>query len=277
LARVEIPGKLFLIGEYGVIEGGRAVVCAVRPGFVYDTEETAPVHPDSPAGVFLREGRAARVPGMVSEGLGQGFGSSTAELIAAFFDQHGRKPAGSELLDWYRGRFPGTSGADLAVQTASLSEGRAVYEVSKSAGVSPMGGFQRGLRKLRVYRVPSSIKQKTHEDLAKARPPVDVAALDARVGEFLKAIIDDRPEGFAVLTDFAEELSRTGRESAFSKEVRIAFQAVRGVTGVKGCGAALHDAYVVAHDGSHETMEGLSRVASRFALHDLGALGDLLW
>ncbi|NDG84483.1 MAG: hypothetical protein EBX52_05510 [Proteobacteria bacterium] len=260
-----------------MIDGGRAVVCAVRPGFVYATEETASVHPDSPAGVFMREGRAARVPGMVSAGLGQGFGSSTAELIAAFLEKNGRKPSVEELLGWYRERFPGTSGADLAAQTSALLDGRAVYEISKGTKVAPLAGFQRTLRGLRVFRVPSSLKQKTHEDLAKLRAPVDLPVLDVLAGKLIEALQSERIRDLSVLTDFAEALSRTGRESAFSKEVRTAFLSVKGVIGVKGCGAALHDAYIVAHDGGPELIPVLRRVSERFALHDLGNLGDLLW
>ncbi len=90
--KLAIPGKTFLVGEYAVLVGGKALGVATEPYFEADFKQKhfTTVHEKSAAGLFLKSiGQYdLQIHSVVSQyGVG-GFGQSTAEFISAWFKQN---------------------------------------------------------------------------------------------------------------------------------------------------------------------------------------------
>ena len=122
LRDVRVPGKVFLMGEYSVIQGGKALVTAIRPGIEYslDHGQALSVHPESPLGVFQSEQNSILEIKLSSSESSLGLGSSTAELIAAEVFSNGSTEGARStkaLWNWYRNHFPRASGATLLFNT----------------------------------------------------------------------------------------------------------------------------------------------------------------
>jgi mevalonate kinase len=75
LKAFEVPGKIVLMGEYSVIEGGCAIVAPIRPPFRYEIGFSKP-HPESPYGKYISEFEpgASETVLLCSDGPGAGFG-----------------------------------------------------------------------------------------------------------------------------------------------------------------------------------------------------------
>lgn len=233
---VEVPAKIFLIGEYLVLEGGDAVLEAIRPGYRFefgDSVEGRFPHPESPAGILLQEAGEGRVRfRLLEDSAPPGYGGSTAECLMAWRQVYGALPDPREIHHWYRRHVPLASGADLLLQAEKISSPRSI--------ASP----QVYERMYLLERLQPS-KRPTHEDLMLDRPPIRYERLSGLVTRFRRQIQDPVEGGFAVLGEFAEELYRTGRESDDARQIREALQIIEGVEGVKGCGAGLHDQFLL--------------------------------
>jgi hypothetical protein len=281
LNATKIPGKLFLIGEYGVIDGGTAIIAATRPGFQVSPSVKFQLHPESPAGVYLREfspqETSLQVPDLEGRMEGSGFGTSTAELISTFQIIHGRHPDGKELWSWFKARFPNMSGADLATQIEGMSSGESLFEVGPGLKLRALSKRNPLLNHIQVFKIPPALKMKTHEDLDLKRQGIQVEVLNRIVQRFATALQDRNLEGLSALTEFAEALSNMGRESRDSNRVRQEMGAIPGVVGVKGCGASLHDVFLVACRDSDETLQRVKTMGRNLGLTSLGSLGELLW
>lgn len=289
---VSVPSKLFVFGEYSILEGGTAVVAAMQPYHTYfvSASGTRPdPHPESPLGRWLADFATdldpAKVPGpwnglLPVKGL-QGLGTSTAELVAAWSAQ--KVPASaSGLLAWYRNRFPRQSGADLAVQLEALGDGPGLYEVKPLAGVDG-ATFSltrlktgRALRRVLVFKAPEERKLATHESLkAYSRVKFDSFKLEFFEGKLRKLLADDETSAdWKLLTEWAQDLSAHGLESAYGREVREALLKVPGVLGAKGCGAGLNDLFIAAVSGDYDVLK-LREACGLHGLRPLGSLADL--
>jgi mevalonate kinase len=141
ILKLSVPSKSFLIGEYFVLDSGRALVLGTEPRFEMALDSRGAgscqgVHPDSPAGLYIKK----MAPEFQSvnlrfrdphEGRG-GLGASSAQFLAVYVlskiikgaDPGLRSPEFVlELLNVYRdlARSPGglqPSGADLVGQLA---------------------------------------------------------------------------------------------------------------------------------------------------------------
>jgi hypothetical protein len=122
----------------------------------------------------------------------------------------------------------------------------------------------------------SPSKRATHQDLVLERPPIRREVLGSMVERFRSLLTDPVEDGFRVLSEFAEELSRTGRETDSARQVREVLQGVDGVEGVKGCGAGLHDQFLMV------LRPGVSRASvsvavERAGLRIRGPLSECVW
>jgi hypothetical protein len=267
---IQIPGKIFLFGEYAVMQGGEAVIAAVSPH--YRVHGEGRLHPDSPAALFLSE---HGIPNSleVTDGPGRGFGSSTAELIAA--NQMILKPMNTaDLWAWYRERFYPASGADLAVQSMALNEGTGFYQFQ-------IQGDSFRIQKLTVpylfqsnclvFQCPPSQKIPTHNHLEKHSD-------DSLENQLANAFVHRWLSGFdpRLMNEWAEYLAHSGRESLFARDVRKAFASIDGVVGVKGCGAGMNDVFLVSMDQANpiQTLKSVHRVAEHLELKFMGALHE---
>ena len=257
--RIEVPAKIFLAGEYAVLEGAPALVAAVGPRFEARVGHQLSLQPhrDSPAGRWL--GARALEFQDPFEGRG-GFGASSAQFAAAFFAYPDVSvPSWQSAWLNYRALFKDQSvlpsGADLATQWAGgvqrfslTSDGRAeLLSLGHHLDLSGISVFSAAHQ--------SGRKVKTHEHLAQAdqRPWAKGTSLFDELKEILaRSIAALEKEDFKtfapILTEYAQALSAHGLELEAARSDREAFLKIPGVLGAKGSGALLADAFLVARD-----------------------------
>ena len=278
VSQIRIPGKLFLMGEYSVIEGGSAILAAVQPGYGYEKSSEKSVLVDhsvagSPLSKYFKANACSFQIALTHPGLGAGFGSSTAEVIAAaVFNSHS---SFAGLLEWYQAQFPETSGADLAVQIAAMKENHPLFEIANrgqgnAIAVHPL------LSQIYLFQTPAAQKLPTHLDLKKNRPALDLVRSNTMVARLKQSLVSGDASGLVVLTEWAEYLSSLSLETDFAKKVRREFSSLPGIIGVKGCGAGLNDVFLVAAGKNNSPLE-LNTIARDFNLKTLGNLAALLW
>jgi hypothetical protein len=85
---------------------------------------------------------------------------------------------------------------------------------------------------------------------------------------------DETNSDWKILDEWANELAQHGLETEWAHQVRAKLRAVSGVLGVKGCGAGLNDAFLVALHGQYD--RGLlEQIIAEQELQVLGTLGGL--
>ncbi len=277
---LEVPGKIFLIGEYAVVEGGPSVLLPVRPGYRFETGIAEP-HPDSPYGRYLGEFNppvAERIV-PVSGGPGPGLGSSTAELIAGARAREGSRFQEGGLLKWYKERFPRASGSDLLVQAQAGGTAGVLFSISKTVQASSFEPSPAIRDRLLFFRVPPLRKLATHLDLKKPRPRIDLEKTGGWTADFIRGLSTGGDDGLSAIGPFASYLSSLEMETPEARESRIALGSCEGVLAVKGCGAGLHDVFLVVMKSKpvRGDFERLEKTASGLGLSFLGDLGGLLW
>lgn len=281
---LRIPSKAILLGEYAVLEGGRALVAAIPPFFrLVPTEGSAPgiagIPKESPAGRYLASqeepyGSWKFEDPYESRG---GFGASSAQFLAALSAVEGIESAQApaRALKVYRGLHASEekppSGADVISQS---SGGIIVFDSAESA-VRRATWNASFLGTILVFSATANASRKTatHSHLAELR------ARDSRAKEW-KALADRGIEAFEAgrleefgmtLTWFARALQLAGLECGESKEDREAFTAIPGVFGAKGCGARLSDAMVVVVDPTvPEARYAVEKMAIERGLEKMG-------
>jgi len=254
------------------MNGGEAMLVAVKPEFECGWKTTNKLHPESPAGKFLSENNT-QVFTKVEGGLGAGFGSSTAELISA--NEFLESPwAFQKLWNWYHEHFAPASGADLAVQEASRKEGCGFYHFQlRDLGfrlnrIEVPTSFQMNCL---IFHSPPTQKIPTYTDLEnKKEEGVDQSISDRFIHRFIESF-DPK-----LLTEWADYLAKIGYESLFAHQVRKSFLEIPGVSGVKGCGAGLNDVFLVCLDPTQPQVseKGISEVVAKYNLKPLGNLRD---
>ncbi len=268
-----------------MIVGGRAVLAALKPPYIYGhNAEPLHAHPDSPLGQFRTSHPETPQFSLIEGSLGPGFGSSTADLIAgAYFGSEGELDSLS-LQDWYRSKFKAASGADLAVQLDAVMRG-------EHASRNTLSGYEHGSQ-VRTLQISEFVKERifilkgapetkirTHEDLKLQRPAIKPERSNLLVDRFTEMLSVDSMDGFSVLSEFAEYLHETDRETVGAHKIRNELSSLPGVRGVKGCGAGLNDHFIVAldHAEGSSNFKNLEECSARLGLSMLGSLGDHLW
>ena len=284
LRDVRVPGKVFLMGEYSVIQGGKALVTAIRPGIEYslDHGQALSVHPESPLGVFQSEQNSILEIKLSSSESSLGLGSSTAELIAAEVFSNGSTEGARStkaLWNWYRNHFPRASGADLAVQYEALRSGAGLFEVENLETVHPLSGGPL-LSQLYLFQASESQKLPTHVNLNQVRSVLPLREANLFVDRFRNALEHAGESDLKVLNEWAAYLQSHGLVTDFARSVQLALSRIDGVIGVKGCGAGLNDLFLVAMGGKYsfsEVNQRLAPVLNQFQLRPLGSVEELLW
>jgi hypothetical protein len=286
-----IPGKVFIIGEYSVLQGGRALLAALRPGYQIlvgadakqnmgnSADQVAHLpHPESPIGRYSNEVGKDFLFSMDTDSMNAGFGTSTAELIAGVMEDVERLPETKRVWAWYKEQFPKTSGADLAVQMEALRSKRSLFEFDQGE-VSAFGDSKLASH-IYLFQVNPAQKLKTHEALKSEIPKLDIPKLNAMVDEVKSAFESSELQKLTALNTFADTLHAHQLETSFAHEVRMAFAKEPGVLAVKGSGAGMNDAFLVvtrAEFSETKDMDALLAVAKSFHLIPCGSLKELLW
>jgi hypothetical protein len=278
--RFSIPSKIFLLGEYSVLEGAPALLATLRPRFHIESSENAV----SPAPTLSeREGApATRLQAWaLKRGLklpetkffdafgGQGgFGGSTAEFALQCAAIHAFN--GLSVPSWDAGwrlyrellrkeGVPGPSGADLVAQWCGGL-------VSFDPSVTEIEWFdlsQRaasGVLTFSATHLPGT-KTPTHLHLealseSPSNPLKDSSELRDITEGGLAALRAEDLAGFgASLSRYGRALKLMGLEVQQTTEFRDAIGRMPGVLGVKGAGARQSDAIVVVVDPLRDDFE----------------------
>lgn len=121
---LQIPGKTFLVGEYAVLVGGNALGIATQPYFETTTASYSP-HPMSASGLYLSQNGENQSLQVTNPYHCGGFGYSTAEFIASWFEKNKSSEYKlSNLFKTYKNLYDlndqtqkiKPSGADLVIQ-----------------------------------------------------------------------------------------------------------------------------------------------------------------
>jgi len=252
------PSKTFLVGEYAVLDRGDvdALLLAHPPLFrsTYGVSGTS-FHPDSPAGLWLKEFPAKVAIGFQDphEGKG-GFGGSGAEFLAAWFA--GKEPPANanerQTFAWNAWqssrRFPG-SGADIFTQAFGVNRTSHFFLTVNFA--------QRTCDELPACHTNGIFslfhtgkKLATHEHM---RPPTLPMA---KLRELARSTVDSFRRGdFTCLAQalqaYGNALASLGLLASHSADALRALEGHKHVLGSKGCGAMGSDVLLVAHTGSN--------------------------
>lgn len=277
------PGKVFLLGEYSVLAGGKACVAAVGPRFklsvLKEGETGTSFHPQSPAGKLLSwaADRKALVPAMRFDdplGGAGGIGASTAQFGLAYralAEINGWDPRWKAAWTLYRELSSSEpvppSGADLAVQ---MLGGVSIFQASPmpEAWTCPS---QVDWSSILVFSATSQPGRKvaTHEHLRSLAdngflresggPMTLLRAISERGFEAARA---GKPHGLGqAFREYAEALQTLGLELPVTTEDREALQRISGVAGVKGMGALQADGVIVLLEDEGLGREEVLRVA----------------
>ena len=238
--RIQVPGKIFITGEYAALKGLPALTVAVDPVFEFKRDATAPAvfHPDSPAGLVN-----PYIRGQFHDpfkGIG-GMGRSTAEFIAAAVESVNIQKAW-DLWRSYRevvARVQNTpSGVDLLTQ---MTGGYCVTATRAQTLEKVEWGFQ----DLDWVAFITGNKVKTHEHLSK-KLELDWQVVGDLSAQIIASFKKADAQAFAQdLLTWREFLKENQLEVPETTELVDLFLDVPGVVAAKGCGALGSDVIFV--------------------------------
>lgn len=299
----EIPGKVFVLGEYAVLAGEPILGAAIGPKFKL-TAELRPEHSDGRPNIigapFAEQSPAGRLLAASSpvhwsfdftdplQGAG-GLGASTAQFALAYAvlaQEH------SWLMDWktvwqkYRALFSDQkikpSGADLVAQWrggVSYFDPKEMYCLD----VWPILDWS----KLLVFSASHQLGRKTatHEHLSKLEQSGQIAQDSSLILELKKSLypgLEAVRQGDLIslgqaMDQYADTLWHADLEIPSTHEDRLALRDLPGVMGVKGSGALQSDAVLVLIQGNPRDRERVIEVAESRGLKLVcdGVAGEL--
>jgi mevalonate kinase len=281
MSELRVPGKLFLMGEYGVLFGGQSLILTLKPGYLFQRSDQ-PSHPDSPLGVYCRE-HSIKIGLELdpASSMLPGFGSSTAELLAGLMSLDQELPASDSIWSWYRKHFVKASGADLVAQLRALIKKTGFFKVSFNDGIQDLPNSDL-FEQIFLFQAPTKIP--THVALDRALPKLAIEKINGWVQAVEQSLSESKENQLDALNSFAEYISSVGLESESAKSVRQAFIGLPQVLSAKGCGALLNDVFVVAvrkdylgTENQFSTIEALLGIANQFDLRLMGTLSECVW
>lgn len=233
---VEIPSKTFLLGEYGVLYGGPALVLCHPPFFEIDQERVR-LHPKSPAGKWLqKEGVELNLPFKDPYKGGGGFGGSTAELVGAYYYSNKRKQTEKDLMAFYYALYKEEkepSGADLYTQL-SLEEG--LFEFTKSP--LKKNKLEWPFKEISIFLLKRKVKVKTHEHLQHLNAHSNFSLLQSWSLKGIEALKNkDWTEFIFSEKSFSKAQNKVGLLDLGTLEICNNFELLEGVECARGCGA----------------------------------------
>jgi mevalonate kinase len=262
IKQLSIPSKAFLLGEYAVLDGAPGIVSTFAPRFTLNSgtadskdRSSSLFHPESPAGLYLRENAWEGIWNFTDPHKGAGgFGGSTAEFLLAYaiaeIKRENNPDANSVWDAWtrYKKINPTASGVDLVAQwlggTVLIDTQR---KSAQKLGVGKIGKsvlfFSAAHQAARKVRTHEHLKEKT-EFTSSAR---EVLVELVKAGG--KALTHDQASILGeVMNEYGDTLRRAGLEISATTEDRKALAQLPGVLGVKGTGALQADGLVVVLD-----------------------------
>lgn len=258
---IKIPSKTFLMGEYSVLMGGRALVLAHAPYFeIEGAPPEVAFHKDSPAGKLLSSMQAEQTFTFKDpHDGGGGFGGSTSEYLGTYLKLQPEVQR-REIMETYFSYFDtdktSPSGADLCAQSF-LEEG--VLEYQKE----PLAAFQHKwpFPDMKVLIFKTDQKVKTHEHLDELLME-NLGELGNASEEAIEAFVNKDQIGFLNhVNEFTKEQAMRGLLAPESMKLIIEMSKIDGVLGSRGCGAMGADvlALFVQADRDEYIIEQISK------------------
>ncbi|MBY0471335.1 hypothetical protein K2X30_09220 [bacterium] len=287
---LSIPGKVFLLGEYAVLENHPALVLAVDPRFelVSDSEHPTEFHSQSPAGRLLTW---ARKTGQFSDerflyrfvdpyqGRG-GLGASTAQFALTYqalypnsredwqspwrlyrelmLEPNSIRPSGADLIAQWN------TGLSLISPEAGKCESLDM-NWGERGRLLIFGTTQQSGRKIETHRHLQELNPQRLKTVAEnAAPIIQTGTQAVRDGDWRKF--------GACLNRYADLLCTYSLEVPATFEDRMHFRKIPGVFGVKGAGSLQADTLVVMAEA--EAVPAVLKLAAEKNLFTvLGASG----
>jgi mevalonate kinase len=251
-ANIQIPSKTFLLGEYFVLNSGRALLCNTTPIFSAECITDTPLnlnglHPDSPAGKLLRHHDIAIAVACPHQGRG-GFGASTAQFLAGYYAIHGTPFDLQHLLDSYRdhahnGNGTPPSGADLMGQTQG---GLCLWDEANTT----LENLDWPFADLAFVLCHTGHKLATHEHL-RSLEHLDTHLLEAPFEQAITALKSNDDLSFVnAVNAYQDALIAQGLTAQHTHDLRCAAQEHPAIVALKGCGAMGADVVAIFYDNA---------------------------
>ncbi len=240
-----IPSKTFLIGEYTVLLGSKALVLSHAPFFSVEDKKSEEVfHPESPAGKLLIKNQEEQKFTFLDPHNGSGgFGGSTAEYLAAYKSIKPEAKADEILKDYFT-NFEDVqnkpSGADLCAQSY-CEEG--VLEYKKDPLEHELHSWPfKGLEIL-IFKTKDKVKTHTHLDSVSLE---NLETLKVIAEEAVALFKQSDEQGFLNMVDaFTKEQAMQGLLHENAMRLIYAVNQIEGVSTSRGCGAMGADVLAV--------------------------------
>lgn len=234
---ISVPSKTFLMGEYGVLAGGPALVLNTEPRFELhsSTTPTHNFHPDSPAAKFLTEvGKKEFFKFFDPHHGAGGVGASSAEFLALYQSIHGSDWTHDDLLKDYK-RLATTgkiqpSGVDVLAQAV----GSVAYIDVRKRIFEPLNW---NFSELSFILVKTGTKIPTHQHLSDLVVS-DFSALQNLTQVGIEAFIAGNTQGLLESVSlFQRALVNANLVARSTLDLLEKFNSIEGVVASKGCGA----------------------------------------
>lgn len=253
--QLKIPGKTFLTGEYAVLAGGSCVSLATAPCFTVSySSEGIFFHPNSPAGLYLKENKLENFAHQFFNPYGVGgFGASTAEFIFSYFSNPLASPLVTDVFKTYLELFTNIkdqkpSGADLITQLIG-----GLSHINLANQCPQVEKLNWNFKDLEFLVFSTGLKVNTHEHLA---------ALDRRVCESLVLPSQDIVTAFksqdtqvfrSSLSEWSNKLEQMGLTTKPVTQLKQYLEQQVFDILVKPCGALGADVIVILCSQSAKT------------------------
>lgn len=251
--KLEVPGKIFIAGEYGALRGFSTLSVAVDPAFVFSSKSTGQIdfHPESPAGMLPGENQ---ISGKLHDPyeIG-GMGKSTAEFLVKYHQQKNPSKSVQDIWSTYRKLHEDfqtpPSGVDLVTQVLG---GYCVTEWWKNRFETQTWGFENWDWMVGL----TGHKVKTHEHLRDLKT-LEWDEIGRINNKIVKAFeISDELGFLGSMMDWRKFLVNSGLEVENTTQIIGKLTSVPGILMAKGCGALGSDAvFVLFEKDSRDSVE----------------------
>ncbi len=229
---MRIPSKTYILGEYGVLVGGPALVLCHGPYFE-TTSGTSSFHPKSPAGLAAQKlGRSP--PGFVDPHGGRGgFGGSGAEFLSVLGKNSFSEQESWQAWELYRSLQAQGSGIDVLAQAYGTGKDPVLLHIDQKSKTIQAVKSHLGLT-LWLHATGQKIPTHAHLESLNLESLTELA-LVAQEG-ILALEQNDKKRFLRSLNSFRETQEKLGLVAESTKDAAQNAQR-NGVEAVKGCGA----------------------------------------
>ena len=259
---LKIPSKTFLIGEYAILYGGKALVLTHPPYFSKKPNANPEFfHPESPASRLMNQKDLKQDFDFVDpHSGGGGFGGSTAEAIASLKGRVELSPenAYEEYLDLFKEQKTIPSGADFYAQWVGADEEESGAKLTLFDKNDPKSSksIKWPFEKVSILIFKRPKKTKTHQHLDSLnKTQEDFNSLIQIIDNALESLVNKDSIFFKHIDAFREEQNRLSLISEESLKEVLKIKSLSSVITARACGALGMDVVAVFCDSLKEDID----------------------